>query len=69
MREFVLRKTNETDKLSDRFGHVENYTEGMERFSQLFFFLKNKPKLMKNEVVINKINKKERKRIIVYYLI
>lgn len=36
MREFVLRKINETDKLSDRFGHVENYTEGMERFSQLF---------------------------------
>lgn len=58
MREFVSRKINEADKLSDMFGHAENYIEGMERFSQLFFFFfKNKTKLMKNEVIINRKNK------------
>lgn len=62
MREFVSRKINEADKLSDMFGHAENYIEGMERFSQLFFFfLKNKTKLMKNEVIINRKNKNEKK--------
>lgn len=35
VREFVSRKINEADKLSDM---AENYIEGMERFSQLFFF-------------------------------
>lgn len=60
MREFVPRKINETDKLSDRFGHVENYTEGMEKFRQLvFFFFLNMPKLMKNEVITNRKNKNE----------
>lgn len=63
MREFVSRKINEADKLSDMFGHAENYIEGMERFSQLFFFffLKNKTKLVKNEVIINRKNKNEKK--------
>ena len=59
VREFVPRKVSVTDKLSDRFGPVENHIEGMERFSQLFL-KKNKPKLMKNEVIINRENKNER---------